>query len=341
MAQQHNNFDFIRLMAATMVLVSHQYAIGGLPEPALLGDGLGGVNVKVFFAISGYLVIESWFRDPSLARFLARRALRIWPGLTVMVLLTVLALGPAVTTWSLRDYFSSSQTWAYLRAIKVFALGGHLPGVFEGMPLNGWMNASLWSLPVEVRCYLLLAGLGLAGLLRRRWTLPLLWLGAVVYCHAQADPGVQFVYSQYFLAGALMSQARRYWVERAPQVFVGAVALAGLLTWLGQAGWAELLAVPVASISLGSMSTPVLRRFGRFGDISYGVYIYAFPIQQTVTQFGVRHAGWSFETGLLVAGAATYLLGLLSWHGVEKQALKFKPSAPKVRSAASAAASAA
>lgn len=330
MAQQHNNFDFIRLMAATMVLISHQYAIGGLPEPSLLGDGLGGVNVKVFFAISGYLVTDSWFRDPSLARFLARRALRIWPGLIVMVLLTVLVLGPAVTTWPMRDYFAASQTWTYLRAIKVFALGGHLPGVFEGMPRDGWMNASLWSLPVEVRCYLLLAGLGVVGLLPRRWTLPLLWLGAVVYCHTRAEPGVQFVYSQYFLAGAVMSQARRHWLRWAPQVFLGAVALAALLAQLGLAPWAELLAVPAASISLGSMSTPGLRRFGRFGDISYGVYIYAFPIQQTVTQFGVMHAGWRFEAGLVVAWAATYLLGLLSWHLVEKQALKFKPAAPKV-----------
>lgn len=127
MARQDNNFDFIRLLAATMVLVSHQYAIGGFPEPVLLGDGLGGLSVKVFFAISGYLVAESWFRDPSLWRFLARRVLRIWPGLIVMVLLTILVLGPIVTTWSIRDYLASSQTWAYLRAMKVFALGGRCP----------------------------------------------------------------------------------------------------------------------------------------------------------------------------------------------------------------------
>lgn len=180
----------------------------------------------------------------------------------------------------------------------------------------------------------MLAAIGLLGLLRWSATLPVLLLGAAAYAQTQPNAGVQVVYGQFFLAGAVLSQFRTIWLGHAAYLLLGALVSAWLLQQIGHPSWAALLAVPIASISLGSMSTPVLRRFGRFGDISYGVYIYAFPIQQTVTQFGVRRAGWSFEAGLLAAMLITYLMGALSWHLVEKPSLKFKPSTPRQSEAA-------
>jgi len=95
---QNDNFDALRLLGALSVLVSHQFALTGRPEPALLGIRLGTIGVLIFFAISGFLVTASWSRDPHAPRFLARRALRVWPALAVCLIgciaFVALALAP-------------------------------------------------------------------------------------------------------------------------------------------------------------------------------------------------------------------------------------------------------
>ena len=99
-----NNFDFIRLVAALLVLVSHQFALQGLPEPGVQGlYSLGGLGVLVFFSISGYLVAQSWLNDPHWLRFAARRLLRIVPGLLVVMVACTFILGPVLTHLSLTE----------------------------------------------------------------------------------------------------------------------------------------------------------------------------------------------------------------------------------------------
>ena len=328
MPRHDNNFDFIRLAAATAVLVSHQYASSGLTFSGLGSLDLGVSGVHVFFTLSGYLIAASWQRDPNLWRFLVRRVLRIWPGLIAMVLLTMWVLGPIVTTLPWRDYVADPQTWAYARAMKVVSLGGSLPGVFEGMPHNGVVNASLWTLPIEVRWYVILAVLGLAGLLNRAATLPILLGLLTVYVQGFLPPHAgqeTLVLGQFFLAGAVLGQFRHLWVDKALPM-----ACAGAVLWIATvAGYLApgllVLAIPLASMGLGVHGLPYLRRFGRFGDFSYGLYIYGFPIQQAITQFGVMKAGWSFGAGMAVSFLITLAMAVLSWHGVEKIALRFKP----------------
>lgn len=323
-----NNFNFIRLLAATMVLFSHQHALSGISENPVLGNSLGGLGVQIFFTISGYLIYQSWSSDPAIGRFLLKRFLRIWPGLTAMVLLTILVIGPLVTDISIHEYFSSSDTWRYARALKVFALGGPLPGVFDGLPQNRVVNASLWTLPVEVRWYLITGAIGTAGLLKRRLTLPSIFIILSIYANTQIPTGTRedtIALGQYFLIGAILRQERSIWLIRPhllPTLFIfSALAyLAGIAPTITSSFFVSFL-----SIWLGQASTPALRDFGKFGDISYGTYIYAFPIQQSVIQFGVLARGWSFGEGLAMAMVITYLAAFFSWHTIEKQALKLKP----------------
>lgn len=329
MTRHQNNFDFVRLLAATLVLVSHHFAIHGMPEPALLGTSWGGISVQVFFTISGYLIAESWFRDPSFTRFLWRRVLRIWPGLVVMVMFTVLVLGPLASSWHMADYFTSPQTWAYLKALKVFALGGPLPGVFEGMPQDAVVNASLWTLPVEVRWYLILAVLGAIGLLRRSYTLPVVLMGLVIYIQTQWAPGERqdtMVLGQFFLIGAVLNRTQQIWIPRAAWLMPAAVFTGVILAFCEAFSWAQLLTVSAVAVGVGRTATPYLSRFGRYGDFSYGVYIYAFPIQQAVTQWIGHDAEWKFWLGLALSLGVTYAMAVLSWHFIEKRALSFKPA---------------
>jgi fucose 4-O-acetylase-like acetyltransferase len=162
-----NNLDALRLFAAMLVLVGHSYIFMGVTDPIFLAAvPLGPLGVSIFFVISGYLVSESWDRDPDAVRFLARRALRIVPGLAVCIFLTAFLLGPALTTLPLSAYFKHPTVWDYLYNIGLY-ISYSLPGVFEKNRIAHSVNGSLWSLPVEFLLYLVVA---LVGLLRgNRW----------------------------------------------------------------------------------------------------------------------------------------------------------------------------
>ena len=167
-----NNFNLIRLMAALSVLFSHSVAALGLPSSREfffdhLGLSLAEMAVDVFFVTSGFLVAGSLVNRGDVIAFLWARALRIYPAIWVMLILTVFVLAPALTTLSLADYFTSAKTHEYF--VKCATLIGgvrySLPGVFETMPLHGEFNGSLWTLPIELRlyCYLAAGWLVLAG----------------------------------------------------------------------------------------------------------------------------------------------------------------------------------
>jgi peptidoglycan/LPS O-acetylase OafA/YrhL len=147
-----NNFDFVRLLAAGIVLCGHQFAVCLRPEPLSFGlITLGTLGVLIFFSISGYLVAQSWDRDPHVLRFTIKRFLRIWPGLAVVTFVAAFIVGPAVTSLSLRDYFSSSITWDYFSQFYL-NIEYALPGVFERNPISA-VNSSLWTIPIEVSWY--------------------------------------------------------------------------------------------------------------------------------------------------------------------------------------------
>ena len=126
-----NNLNALRLIAAGLVLYGHSFVFLGLHEPRFLSSFLfGELGVFIFFIVSGFLVTQSWDRDPQLLRFFARRALRIFPGLIVCIFLSVVVLGPLLTTLSLDDYYAHPATLGYFENIWLL-ITYYLPGVFE------------------------------------------------------------------------------------------------------------------------------------------------------------------------------------------------------------------
>ena len=123
---------------------------------------------KFFFFLNGLVVTNSLIDKPSAVRFAIARACRLLPDLAVCVILCTVVVGPAATNLSIADYFAQPQTWSYLQANVVLTLQWQLPGVFVGHP-NAGVNGSLWTLPIEVFCYLVLLAAGLPGVLRHRW----------------------------------------------------------------------------------------------------------------------------------------------------------------------------
>lgn len=325
----HNNLDCIRIVAAAAVLFSHHFALTGQSEPSFFGlHSVGGAAVIVFFVISGYLVTSSWYNDPHFLRFSARRVLRIWPALAAVAVVTAYGLGTWVTELPKTEYLTHRATFDYLNILRM-RIHYVLPGVFENNPYPRGVNGSLWTIPLEVRCYSVLVCAGLVGLLKNR----VVFLGVIaVYMlwfvsQSSADITLKIHYgrelSAFFLAGAALCVLQPRWEEK-PQVWTGALVVFAAIAWL--AGWkytATLIGLPFLIIYLGTRSTPVIRRFGRWGDPSYGIYLIAFPIQQTVIMYALPELGFSGTMffSLLITTALAYA----SWHGIEKQALKFKP----------------
>jgi peptidoglycan/LPS O-acetylase OafA/YrhL len=336
MALRHtrNNFDFIRLAAAAMVLCGHQYALLFKPEPRPFGlVTLGTLGVLIFFSVSGYLVAQSWERDPHVLRFVARRFLRIWPGLAVVVLLAAFCVGPTFSQLPLTSYFRSELTWKYLLQLGL-QLQLYLPEVFKANPWQT-VNGSLWTIPIEVKWYGALLVAGLCGLMLRRTRYLLL---AIVVLYAiyiygvfdvQHNPAADYPkpafgceYGTFFCYGVLMHRWRHVWESRPFSILVGLVLLACGFVALNHQYAAVFVLLPFMVISFGNFSMPMVRDAGRYGDFSYGIYIYAYLVQQAVIAvIGFHHA---YAMTLAISAAITLLCAVASWHLIEQPALGLK-----------------
>lgn len=183
MERRHNNLDIMRLAAAVLVIFSHAFPIVGASEPRSFlnptGHSWGNFGVLVFFSIGGYLIAGSWVKDPSVGRYWAKRALRLLPGLLLATLLSAWALGPFFTKLTAAEYFSSPATWLYpIQETLLFTPAWfELPGVFSANPMSD-TNASLWTLSIEVSCYL-----GVMGLFLMRLTRPALVPAVILMLH--------------------------------------------------------------------------------------------------------------------------------------------------------------
>lgn len=170
-SSRSNNFDFIRIAAAFSVLFSHQYALMGIKEPSILNvHSLGGLSILIFFSISGFLVSQSFDLDPNAWRFLFKRFLRIWPALAVVIIITSLALGPLITNLTMSEYFAHENFIKYFKNLY-FSTKDILPLEFSGNALQWSLNGSLWTIPLEVKCYLLLAFVGSFGAFRNKYVI--------------------------------------------------------------------------------------------------------------------------------------------------------------------------
>jgi peptidoglycan/LPS O-acetylase OafA/YrhL len=318
-----NNFDFLRLFAATAVLLAHQFALVGIyVAPPIPGHSWAGLAVSIFFVISGYLVSTSWRKDPILWRFLVKRLLRLIPALAFVTILTVFVIGPLATSYSINEYFLNKDTYSYLKNIYL-NMHSALPGVFLNNPYPVAVNASIWTLPLEVNWYEVLAVLGLLGWLRKRMLIFFLICICIIWDHNFHLPDNEtnlnwfFHYGAFFLSGVMSSLFRI-----TPRILYGAVILSVIAFYYDLWFMGVILVLPVAVIYIGCMTTPVIANLDKIGDISYGVYLFAFPIQQTVIYFFGTQL--SFFALIMTSIMVTYLLAYISWKFVEEPALGLK-----------------
>ncbi|MFT5716355.1 MAG: peptidoglycan/LPS O-acetylase OafA/YrhL [Oleiphilaceae bacterium] len=327
-----NNFNLLRLFAAFLVLYGHGYDLQGLIIPSFLSHLLG---LHIFFAISGYLIVSSWQHDPHFIRYFWRRSLRIFPALTFAVLLSILVLGPLMTVLDTSDYWRERSVIHYLSNIVLYT-GYTLPGVFTDNIVPHAVNGSLWTLPVEFFMYITVALLGMFCMNSR-------WLCLAVFSMwlALSLGWDSFGFGNYVVYGTflkpLTSLAVFFWAgvcinrwDIARYFSLNSFVII-LIIWIFSfqlptfAFVLQYFALPFLVVCFGCNASGQLSFFNK-ADYSYGVYIYAFPIQQIlVAQF----PSLPLLVSIAICALLTFMLAAFSWHAIEKPMLRFKPKRKK------------
>lgn len=325
------NLGFVRFVAAFLVIYAHSFPLSvGYARLDLLMRTTGGAMsfgsfaVHIFFICSGLLVARSLEKDGDIMGFAKKRVIRIFPALWFVVFLTAFVIGPIFTTLPAKEYFLSGQTWKYLGTLFLLPEQG-LPGLFETNVYYGVVNGSLWTLRIEIVCYVFLAFCHRLGLTREKylkWFYPLLLLGLIV-CLFTEYPLVSLLKKYYVLLFSFYN-GMCFWVYRR-KIRVSyslAVLMMGLFLITVLLQYPDLgmcLFFAYAFVVLVFTLPQCPRGLARLGDLSYGIYLCAFPLQQCVVAcFG--GGTMSQEVNFVVSSAVAVCVGWLVYEIGEKRA---------------------
>ncbi len=338
--QKNNSLTFIRAILAIFVIFSHSYILSGHgvdPVFKMFKIAFGSFAVESFFVISGFLVTASYLRDTSLLKYLRNRFLRIFPAYWVCLLFCGLILAPFIYFLENRNLTSLQRFTGYITAnffllIKQPAING----VFSHNPVPSIINGSLWTLFPEFFCYIAIPLMSLSALLIRRKKMLLflfiLYLivngiegyryGYFEFCLNPTISGVLFEfrrYTAYFLGGVIFfifiaQKPLSNFSFYGPLVILLASIIFRFYNFIGP--------ILLPYVILGLVAKLPFTNFGKIGDYSYGLYIYSYPIQQTI-----HFLNPSLKNPIIfffIAVLFTIPLAFLSWRFIEEPALKLK-----------------
>jgi peptidoglycan/LPS O-acetylase OafA/YrhL len=329
--QHKNNFDIIRFLAASSVVLSHslQLPTGKVEDDPLWGlshqtSTIGSMAVWVFFIISGYLITSSAERSRPFGYFMAR-VLRIFPALILVSFVSSFILGPLITNDP--GYWTHLQTYKYfLGNASLIQIQYTLPGVFTQNAFRDIVNGALWTLKIEFYCYIIFGLMIFVFFGTRKyiisWFFVFLYVG---YFFVQKEDfpdnlKVNFDLFRYFAAGALFY----LWRDQIPLKSVLAWLALGLVVLSVVTGLTRFI-FPIAGtylvlyLALGDRYA----NFAAWGDFSYGIYLWGFPVQQLIVM-QLPNSSWIIN--FLLALPIAIFLAFISWHLIETRALNLKKS---------------
>lgn len=339
-----NNGDFLRFFAAFLVFIYHAVHVSGngAYDVWVGQENLGSIGLSIFFVLSGMFVsrsldTSSQRNQPYVLAYCKRRFWRIVPALYVFTVICFLSLSFASDV-SMERYWSHSSSWMFLSNLTIFLPHYTLPGVFSNNPFPYWVNLNVWTIPLELVCY----GLLLLVFAVRRWSLVALICFSLVAAYyyivefghylplAAVTESLQwggiklFYLARYvllFMVGVVLFRYRVRLKVSYSRLLAVCLLLAVLPTLSPQWGKAYFvllfpyLVYQMLHINLGRG----VQNFGRYGDISYGFYLYSFPIQQLCYQ--VSEGQWSLPLFSIITFVLSVIAGYVSFHIVEKRFL--------------------
>jgi peptidoglycan/LPS O-acetylase OafA/YrhL len=322
--RDNNNFELLRLVAAGAVIIGHAGHISGdtssrdLVLQWLQFDYSGSLAVKFFFLLSGLVVTNSWFSNPNIGRFVAARVARVFPALIVVLMLSAYVIGPAMTSLSPGAYLTSHDTLRYVVRNVMLNTTFILPGVFENAADRG-VNGSIWTIPMECFCYLMLALVGslCRGRNRFLFSLAVVLLAVAALSYPAGISKLRMPQESapmffYFAIGALLA----VWKDKVVLNHFSVIGLALLSgVFRGTAAMPYLVCGTIFASAIWLATTPLVRRLRLPGDFSYGIYLSGWPIQQILhAAFPDMGAFGNWTSALLLASG----FGAMSWYLVEK-----------------------
>lgn len=337
--RKNNNFDAIRFSAALFVFIGHAYGLMGLGNVELLSLLTGkrylftSLGLAIFFSMSGFLVCRSLVTSVSIREFLLKRFLRIWPAYAVCILFCILAAGLLLTSLPATTFLIHPQTAAFFFInISLLSSTMPLPGIM------GAVNPSIWTIPVEVRLYLLLLLIFLATRLRfKQWLLLFLiviWLAQIFirrpFLHTVFKPHALLAIQlgTYFIMGAC------FYLYKEKIALKLNIWLILLVYWLSLHMWfpayVDVAEHPFFVYSLMWIAFRWPRMPFIKTDLSYGIYLFGGPVEILVARTLGHHI--TFAVYLLITVSCTAILAILSWHLIEKRALSLKLSRAQLSS---------
>jgi len=332
----HNNLDLIRIACAFFVIYSHSFALSPAPGSndilysiTLLGYvSFGGVAVKAFFLISGLLVTNSLLGNGNITHYIASRFFRVYPAYLVVIVAFALIIGPWLSSLSAGDYFLSRETRHYIIRTLKFNVQYTLPGVFSHNTLTA-VNGSLWTIPMEVKAYLYLLVIYLVSLIfgpYKKVFIALISLAVLiepftpfkgVLISKSDDPSIYLLYP-FFSIGCLLAIAKDK-ITTTSFLMLAVIALLLFFLIKDDLSKTALFYLFSSFLLLYLSSLSFINKINIKNDISYGIYLWAFPIQQTVASFIIA----SPYINILLSAVISSLFAYASFRLIERPAMQF------------------
>jgi len=333
---KHNNFNFLRFYFAFVVVIGHIIIISGVKDFQFLAPYFSTyTSVTAFFCISGFLITQSYFNSTSVRSYFRKRAARLLPAYVLVIVLSAVFLS-VLSQYSIPEYFTNPQLLKYVLANLSFLnfIEPNLPGVFLQKGLSPDVNGALWTLKVEVCFYLVIpALLFLVQRMKKKYLFFIgLYLLSIIYKNllenysqvSQNDTYAMLAHQlpgfmSYFVCGIAL-----YYYQSTFQKYKLWLLVGGLVVYLLERKL-ELEILTPLSLSLlvftVAFSIKQLNSFGKYGDISYGLYLFHCPIIKAVAYLGFFQKYNPFVVALLVI-LGIVAISFASWHWVEKGFLK-------------------
>ena len=330
MERDKNNLDLFRIIAACMVIVGHSYIL--LPQAGATDiiqrwthfTYSGALAVKIFFFISGLVVTNSLLQKKDIVDFFISRTFRIFPALIFLLLVSALLIAPFMSSFTFHQYFDSPATYNYIKENFVLKTNYNLPRVFESNPYPGAVNGALWTLPNEVGCYLFICVVFLLGIFPHKKIANFIFLAIIidsilpqrVLLYFLGDWPELFYLPASFSVGALLALN----AERIEVNVKHFLALAILTYLLWNTRYAEILfCLSAFSLVLYISSLESFIKFKPKNDLSYGIYLWGFFVQQCVFCLAISK---NVYINMLVSLLISIVLGALSWFLIEKRCIR-------------------
>jgi peptidoglycan/LPS O-acetylase OafA/YrhL len=329
--RENNNLDLFRIAAALLVIVGHSYilfpSVGEIDQIKNFTGFTysGALAVKIFFFISGLVVTNSIIKSKSFIHFTVSRIFRIFPALIFICLLTAFVIGPFLTSLPLSNYFNTGQPLFYFKNNILLKTEYFIPDLFHANKYPNVVNGALWSLPEEVGCYLFLLAIFSIGILKNKWAASIVFglliidliLPHRIFTYWKSDNPEIALLPACFAIGAILAINK----DKLTTNFLQTIGLSLLTFILWGTRFTELVfCFTIFSLIINLSATEIVKRFKIKNDVSYGIYLWGFLVQQIVQHFIVDQTVY---LKMVISVVIAVGIACISWFLIEKRFINY------------------